>query len=268
MVSLGSKVQSAYETLSEPDKRMRYDSTARFVRPNLSKRAWREPSYGPSHAYTDPPFWSVELRAMTIQKCARIAKIQHLEHEIQELVAGLNNLVDAEKRAASKENKAQAQFPFLKTRAAKANALRHRDFLTKSTSIHTRLDSVKNELRTTLEDHKKRLEEDNERKTWWARERVRRVEEENRRAATTAAEAAQRRAERAREYEKRDAEAARAAEDARQQNREEALRSARATKVEEERRKRAETAREDPEAAKRRRREAEEWLARQRESLF
>lgn len=261
-----TKIQMAYEALSDDDKRAKYDTIAGFIPLNSSTRAWREPSYGPCPGYTeDPPFWSVELRAMTVQKCARIAKIQHLEREIRELVVNLSELVNAEDRAASKEKRPQAWLFFARARSAKAKAQRQRDFLAKSIFINARLDKAKNELRTAHEEHRKILERDNARKTWWARERVRRVEEENRRAATTAAEAARRRAEKAREHANRDREAAQAAEEIRQQAQEEAVRKAQAAKAEEMARKRAEMAREDPEVVKRREREAQEWLARQRE---
>ncbi len=205
---------------------------------------------------------------MTVQKCARITKIQHLERQIRNLVINLNDLVDAENTAANRERKSRAWFSILNPRSSKANAQRHREFLTTSASIHAQLSSVKDELRTSHEEHRKRLEEDNQRKTWWARERVRRVEEENRRAATTAAEAARRRAGQGREYEERDAEAARAAGNERWRAQEEAVRAARAAKGEEEMRKREEREREDPVAVERRRREAEEWVARQREEIW
>lgn len=256
------KIQAAYETLSEDDKRAKYDTAVRFVPSKPSTRPWREPSYEPCPAYTrDPSFWSLELHEMTVQKCARISRIQELEREIRELVVNLNDLMDAENRAASKEIKTQHWFSFIKLRPPKDNTQRHRDLLMKSAHINTRLTIIKNELRNAHEDHKKILEQDNKRKTWWARERVRRVEEENRRAATTAAEAARRRAERARE----DGDVASGAEGVRRQAREEATRVARAAKAEEERRKRAESVREDPEAARKAEREAREWLARQRE---
>ena len=202
---------------------------------------------------------------MTVQKCARISRIQELEREIREVVVNLDDLMDAENRAASKEIKTQHWFSFMKLRPPKDNTQRHRDLLMKSAHINTRLTIVKNELRNAHEDHKKILEQDNKRKTWWARERVRRVEEENRRAATTAAEAAHLRAERARKDGEGGSGAARAAEEVRRQAREEATRVARAAKAEEERRKRAESVREDPEAARKAEREAREWLARQRE---
>ena len=263
----------AYEALSDDDKRAKYDTIAGFIPLNTSTRAWREPSYGPCPFTQDPPFWSLELRAMTVQKCARIAKIRHLEREIQELVVSLSDLVNAEDRAVSKGKRPKAWLFFARARSAKAKAQRQRDFLAKSIYINARLDKIKNELRTAHEEHKKILERDNERKTWWARERVRRVEEENRRAATTAAEAARRRAEKAREkareqareHEDRDREAAQEAEDMRQEAQEEVVRKAQAAKAEEIARKRAEMAREDPDVAKRRQREAEEWLARQRQ---
>lgn len=205
---------------------------------------------------------------MTVQKCARIAKIQDLESQIREIVINLNDLADAEGKAIRKEEKAQGWFSLIKSRPPKTNPQRRRDFLTKSACFNTYLDRLKNELRTALEDHKKTLEIDNARKTWWARERVRRVEEANRRAATTAAEAARRRAERARQDRERDSEAARVAEEFRREGREEAIRIARAAKAEEESRKRAERAREDPEAATKAEREAREWLARQREETL
>lgn len=198
---------------------------------------------------------------MTVQKCARITKIQDLEREIRELVVNLEDLMDAENRAVSKETKRQSRFSFTRLRPPKDDTQRHRDLLMKSAHINTRLALVKNELRTAHEEHKKLLEQDNRRKTWWARERVRRVEEENRRAATTAAEAARRRAERARQ-DNRDG--APEAEEFRRQAREEAIRVARAAKAEEESRKRAERAREDPDAARRAEREAREWLEGQR----
>ena len=212
----------------------------------------------------DPPFWSVELRAMTIQKCARITKIQRLEREIQEHLLNLNDLIATEDKAAGKEKKAHTRFPFIKLRSAKVNAQRHRDFLTKSASIASHLNRVKTELRTAHEDHRKMLERDNERKTWWARERVRRVEEENRRAATTAAEAARRRAEKECKQTNMESEAAQEADDEWQQEQEEAIRRAQAARAEEEKRRREERAQEDPEVLRRRRREAQEWLARQR----
>ena len=260
-----AKIQAAYETLSEDDKRAKYDTTAGFKSSSRSTRVWREPSYGPCHAYTqDPAFWSVELRAMTVQKCARITKIQHLEREIRELVINLDNLVTAEDRAVSKEKKAHARFAFRKSRSSKLNAQRHHDFLTKFACINAHLNNIKTELRTAHEDHRKLLERDNERKAWWARERIKRVEEENRRAATTAAEAARRRAERAREHRRnRETEAAGVAEERRQgENNEEAARAARAAKA------RAERAREDPKVVRTKQREAQEWLARQREILL
>lgn len=264
-----TKIQAAYETLSEDKKRAQYDAAAGFASSNSPTRAWREPFYEPCNAYTrDPPFWSAELREMTVQKCARIAKIQDLESQIRELVVNLNNMVDAEDKAVRKEEKTQSWFSLIKSRPPKVNAQRHRDFLTKSACFNTHLDRLKIELRIAHEDHKKKLEIDNARKTWWARERVRRVEEANRRAATTAAQAARRRAERARQERQRDSEAVRAAEEIRRQAREETIRIAREAKAEEESRKRAERAREDPEAARRAEREAQEWLARKREETF
>lgn len=258
-----SKIQAAYETLSQNDKRAKYDSVAGFVRPNHLTRAWREPSYEPCYT-RDPPFWSVELREMTVQKCARIAKIQHLEREIRDFVINLDNLIEAENRAASKK-KALGRFSFIHSRFSKVNAERHQDFLTKCTCIDTHLERLKHELRTAHETHKIMLEKDNKRKTWWARERVRRVEEENRRAAMTAAEAARRRAEKERKDGKGGWEAARAAEEIRRQEREEAVRGAREARAEVETRKRAERHQDDPEAARRAEREAREWVARQRE---
>ena len=206
---------------------------------------------------------------MTIQKCERIARIQHLEREIRESVVNLSDLVAAEDRAVSKENKAQARFSsFIKVRSSKASARRRRDFLTQYADINTHLNRVKNELRSAHEDHKQRLEQDHERKAWWARERVRRVEEENRRAATTAAEAARRRAEKARQQRNTDPEAAQAAKGSRQQTREEATRAAREAKAEEESRRRAERARSDAQMARWRRDEGEVWLAGGREELL
>lgn len=264
---LFQEIQAAYEALCEDDKRANYDKFAAFKPSNSSVRTWREPYYEPYNAYTrDPPFWSAELREMTVQKCARITKIQHLEREIRQLLVSLNDLFDAEDRAVSMEKKAQGWFSsFIKSRPPKVNAQRHRQFLTKSAYINAHLNTAKNELRTAHEDHRSLLEKDNNRKTWWARERVRRVEEENRRAATTAAEAARRRAEKVREHGTRDSEEARAAEEIRRQAREKATRIARAARAEEESRKRAERVREDPEAAKETQREACEWLAQQRE---
>ncbi|KAL9133988.1 MAG: hypothetical protein Q9175_004835 [Cornicularia normoerica] len=265
---LFQEIQAAYEALSEDDKRAKYDTTAGFVPSNPSTRRWREPTYD---AYTrDPPFWPAELRDMTVQKCARITKIQHIECEIRELVDQLNDLVDAEERAVSKENKARAWYFVIKSRPPKVNLERKREFLLKSAFINTHLDRIKNELRTAHEDHKKMLEKDKARKTWWARERVKRVEEKNRRAATRAAEAeaARRRAETASGHGERDQEAARAAEEIRQQAQEEATRLARAARAEEAARKRAEREREDPEAVKKAQREAQEWLARQREKVL
>lgn len=197
---------------------------------------------------------------MTVQKCARIAKIQHLEREIRDLVTDLNELVDAEKVAGSKEKKALRRFSSIILRSPKSNAQRHQNFLGKSAYINTRLHWVKTELRTAHEDHKTLLEKDNRRKTWWARERVRRVEEENRRAATTAAEAARRKNESGRERGKSDweAEAARAAEEIRQWAREEGLRRAREARAEEEAKIRADRVRDDPEGARRAEREAQE----------
>ena len=261
---VGIKIQAAYETLSENDKRARYDSTVGFVRSNHSTRTWREPSYDPCYT-RDPPFWSVELREMTVRKCARIAKIQQLEREIRELVIDLDDLVDAENRAVSKDKKALNRFSIIRLRSPKTNTQRHQDFLTKSICINTRLNEVKTELRAAHQDHKTKLEKDNKRKTWWARERVRRVEEENRRAATTAAEAARRRNERARERGMGEWEPTRVAEEIRQRAREEGIRRAREMRAEEETRMRAERAREDPEGARRAEREAQEWLARERE---
>lgn len=202
---------------------------------------------------------------MTVQKCARIAKIQHLEHEIYGLVVLLDALIDTENRAVSKEHQTQAWLSLIKSHSKKVNAQRHHDFLTKSAHINTHLNRVKDELRTAHEEHRKMLEKDNMRKTWWARERVRRVDEENRRAATTAAEAARRRAERARQHGKG---AAEAAEEIRRQAQEEATKRAQATKAEEETQRRAERAREDPEAAKKRQREAQEWLAEKRKETL
>ena len=251
------KIQAAYETLSDNDKRAKYDSTAGLIRSNRSTRVWREPSYEPCYT-RDPPFWSVELREMTVQKCARIAKIQHLESEIRELVTNLSNLVDAENTAVSKEKKGLSRFSSIILRSPKTNAQRHQDFLGKSAYINSRLNWTKNELRTAHEDHKIMLEKDNKRKSWWARERVRRVEEENRRAATTAAEAARRRSEREGERGNSDGEAARAAEEIRQWAREEGLRRAREARAQEEARIRAERVREDPEGARRAEREAQE----------
>ena len=201
---------------------------------------------------------------MTVQKCARITKIQHLEREIRDLVTDLNDLVDAEDRAASKEKKGLSRFSSMILRCPNINAQRHQNFLGKSAYINSRLNWVKSELRTAHEDHKALLEKDNKRKTWWARERVRRVEEENRRAATTAAEAARRRDERAREQGKSDWDAARLAEEICQRAREEGLRRAREARAEEEARIRAESVREDPERARKAEREAQEWVARQR----
>ena len=198
---------------------------------------------------------------MTIQKCARITRIQHLEREIQELIINLENLAAAEDRATSKEKKARTRFSFIKSRASKLNAQRHRDFLSQSARINAHLNRVKDELRTAHEDHRKILERDNERKTWWARERVRRVEEENRKAATTAAEAARRRADRAREHKNREPEVAQAAED---EQEDAAARRAQAAREEDEKRKREERVRGDPDEVAWRRREAQEWLARQR----
>lgn len=199
---------------------------------------------------------------MTIQKCARITRIQHLEREIREVVLTLDDLIAAENRAAAKETKkARNRFSlFNNSRAARINAQRQSDFLAQSSRINAHLDNVKNELRTALAEHRTLLNRDNERKTWWARERVRRVEEENRRAATTAAEAARRRAERAeREHRDRDreSEAAQAADD----EREDKARRARTARAEEEMRRRG---REDPEVVRRREREAREWVAGQR----
>lgn len=264
-----AKIQAAYETLSEDGRRARYDTIAGFGPSKPSTRAWREPCYEPCNAYTqDPPFWSAELREMTVQKCARIARIHHLEREIRDLVVTLHKLAEAEDIAVSKEGKGRRRFSFIKSRPPKDSVQRHHDFLTKSTFLNTHLGSLKNELRTAHENHRMMLEEENKRKTWWAKERVRRVEEENRRAATTAAKAARRKAERARSYEKRDPEAARAAEEIRRQAREETTRMARAAKAEEEKRKRAERVREDPEAARKAEKEAREWVARQRAETF
>ena len=193
---------------------------------------------------------------MTIQKCARITRMQHLEREIRELIVNLENLVAAEDRATSKERKARTRFSFIKSRASKLNAQRHRDFLSQSARINAHLNRVKDDLRTAHEDHRKILERDNERKTWWARERVRRVEEENRKAATTAAEAARRRA-----REHRNGEPEAAADEWRQEQEDAAVRRARA---EDEKRKREERGRGDPDEVAWRRREAQEWLARQR----
>ena len=262
------KIQAAYEALSEDDKRARYDITAGLSPSKPSTRRWREPSY---EAFTpDPPFWSAELREMTVQKCARITKIQHLELEIRDLVDRLGDLVDAEDRAASRENKAQVWYSFLKPRVPKVNLERKREFLMNSACINTHLHRLKNELRTAYEEHKKMLEKDNVRKTWWARERVKRAEEENRRAATRAAEAeeARRRAETARRQRNMDEDAARAAEETRRQAREEATKLAHAARAREEARKRAERQREDPETVKKAQREAREWLARQREEIL
>lgn len=201
---------------------------------------------------------------MTVQKCARIAKIQQLEREIRKLVTDLNDLVDAENRALSKEKKALSRFSIIRLRSPKPNTQRHQDFMTKSAHINTRLNEVKTELRTAHEDHKTMLEKDNKRKTWWARERVRRVEEENRKAATTAAEAVRRKNERAREHGPSDWEPTRVAEEIRQRAREEGMRRAREMRAEEETRMRGERAREDPEGARRAEREAQEWLELQR----
>ena len=207
---------------------------------------------------------------MTVQKCARITKIQHLELEIRDLVNRLGDLVDAEDRAASRENKAQVWYSFLKPRVPKVNLERKREFLMNSACINTHLHRLKNDLRTAYEEHKKMLEKDNVRKTWWARERVKRAEEENRRAATRAAEAeaARRRAETARGHGKMDEDAARAAEETRRHAQEEAARLAHAARAKEEARKRAERQREDPESVKKAQREAQEWLARQREDIL
>ena len=203
---------------------------------------------------------------MTVRKCARIAKIQHLEREIRELVVTLDGLVAAEDRAIHKENRTPSWlFSIPSPRGKSHHAQRHLDFLNRSSRVNNDLNRAKNELRTAHEDHKKLLDEDNGRKTWWAKERVRRVEEENRKAATMAAEAARHRAEKARGNGNEDAEAARAAEEVRQYARDEAMNAARAVKVEEETRKRAERVREDPEAARKAEWEAREWLARQRE---
>ena len=201
---------------------------------------------------------------MTVQKCARIAKIQHLERQIQEMVTSLNIIVDAD-RAVKKQITGQTWFSFLKTRSSKANAQRHRDLMMKSECINEHLNKTKDELRFAHEDHRKRSEEDNERKTWWAKERIRRADEENRRAATTTAEAARRRAERAREHKNK---SPNAAEETGQQAQEKTSRTARAANTEGKPQKRAESTREDPDTAKRRRREAQEWLARQREELL
>ena len=261
------KIQAAYEALSEDDKRARYDITAGLSPSKPSTRQWREPSYD---TFTpDPPFWSAELREMTVQKCARITKIQHLELEIRDMVDRLGDLVDAEDRAASRENKAQVWYSFLKPRVPKVDLERKREFLMNSACINAHLHRLKSELRTAYEEHKKMLEKDNARKTWWARERVKRVEEENRRAATRAAEAeeARRRAETTRGHEEMDEDAARAAEESRRQAQEEATRLAHAARAREEARKRAERQREDPESAKKAQREAREWLARQREDI-
>ena len=260
MSSVGIKIQAAYETLSEKDKRAKYDTTAGFVRSNHSTRTWREPFYDPCYT-RDPPFWPVELREMTVQKCARTAKIQHLEREIQKLVIDLNNLVDAENKAVSKEKKTLSRFSIIRLRLPKTSTQRHQDFLTKSSYINARLNDIKTELRTAHEHHKTTLEKDNKRKTWWARERVRRVEEENRKAATTAAEAARRRNERARTS---DWDPTRVAEEIRQRAREEGTRRAREMRAEEETRMRGERTREDPEGARRAEREAREWLEEQR----
>ena len=193
---------------------------------------------------------------MTIQKCARITRIQHLEREIRESILTHEDLVAAEDKAAAKETKARNRFPslFTHSRASKQNAQRRHDFLAQSAQINAHLDSIKTELRTAIEEHRILLERDNERKIWWARERVRRVEEENRRAATTAAEAeaARRRAER----EHRDRET-RAADD----EGEDTAVKARAARAEAEKRKRE---RVDPDMVRRREREAREWVARQR----
>ena len=265
-----AKIQAAYETLSEDGRRAKYDTNAGFVPSKPSTRAWREPSYEPCYAYTqDPPFWSAELREMTVQKCARITRIHHLEREIRDLVVTLDKLVEAEDIAVSKEEKGRRRFSFIKSRPPKDKVQRRQDFLTKSTFLNTHIGSLKNELRTAHENNRIMLEEENKRKTWWAKERVARIEEENRRAATTAAaEAARRKAERARSYEKRDPEAARVAEEARRQAREETTRVARAAKAEEEKRKRADRVREDPEAARKAEKEAREWVARQREETL
>lgn len=264
MSSLGTKIQAAYETLSENDKRAKYDTTVGFVRSNHSARTWREPSYDPCYYTQDPPFWSVELHEMTVQKCARIGKIQQLEREIKELVIDLNDMVDAETKASTKEKKALARFSIIRLRSPKINTQRHQDFLTQSAHINTRLNEIKTDLRTAHEDHKSLLEKDNKRKTWWARERVRRVEEENRRAATTAAEAARRRTEREREYATSEWGPTRVGEEIRQRAREEGMRRARELRKEEETRVRAERAREDPEGARRAEKEAQDWLEEQR----
>lgn len=200
---------------------------------------------------------------MTIQKCARITRIQHLEREIRELILDLENLITAHDRAASKEKKAPLRFSFARSRASKLHDQRHRDFLSQSARINAHLHNLKADLRTAHEDHKKLLERDNERKTWWAKERIRRVEEENRKAATTAADSARRRAERAREHRNKEPEAEQAADDEWRQEREDAARRAEAAKAEEERRKREERA---PDEVAGRQREAQEWLARQREA--
>ena len=263
------KIQAAYEALSEDDKRARYDITAGLSPSKPPTRRWREPSY--DTFAQDPPFWSAELRELTVQKCARITKIQHLELEIRDLVDRLGDLVDAEDRAASRENKAQVWYSFLKPRVPKVNLERKREFLMNSACINTHLHRLKNELRSAYEEHKRILQKDNVRKTWWARERVKRVEEENRRAATRAAEAeaARRRAEEtARGHGKGDEEAARTAEETRRQAQEEATRLAHTARAQEEARKRAEKQREDPEIAKKAQREAQEWLARQREDIL
>ena len=207
---------------------------------------------------------------MTVQKCARITRIQHLEREIRELILNLETLATAEDQATSKDRKARNRFTFSKSRASKLNAQRHRDFMSQTARINAHLNKVKDELRTAYEDHRNILERDNERKIWWARERVRRVEEENRRAATTAAEAeAARRkaAERTREHRNREPEATQAADDDDEwrQEQEDAARRAQAERAAEEKLKREERARGDPDEMAWRRREAEEWLARQRE---
>ena len=201
---------------------------------------------------------------MTVQKCARITRIQHLEREIRDLIVNLDDLIAAEDRASSKERKARTRFPFTKSQASKLNAQRHRDFLSQSARLNAHLDRVKHKLRTAHEEHRKMLERDNERKTWWARERVRRVEEENRKAATTAAEATRQRAERARERRNREPDATQAADDEwRQEQQDTAARKAQAARAEDEKRKRD---REDPDEVAWRRREAQDWLARQRKA--
>ena len=239
---------------------------------------------------------------MTVQKCARMTRIRHLEGQIADAILTLDELVAAEDRAvAQEEERCKARnrsfFSFIKTRS-KANAQqqqrrrRQREtFLAESARINNNLETIKHELRVAVEEHKSLLERDHGRKTWWARERIRRFEEENRRAATTTtsaeADAARRRAEREHrdgvdtdaarrtaaddndEYDEcpREREREREDEDDEDEDDEddEARRRAQAAR----RRKRAEDERlkrekVDPDVVRRRREEALEWLAGQR----